>query len=449
MVETFVSVPALRVPPNARGQESVHSRSIVSCAELACPCVFIFYMARKPLTAKRIVRYFRQSPGQPFLGMVSLCDEMEGRSMNLKGLVIHGGRSSDTSAYTHRVSNLAKCLIERSIDCDFLYMKDNLLLYKQTSASFFMPLWVRTLRKYDFIYTGCEGAGQTMFFCRPFLKGPIIYDMHGDALAQSAMKREFESGGRITSAPLRVRIISWMAEACADYLVTVSEPHLEALIRAGWPKDRVGIVRNGVDLNLFRQVPFPERPEFTFGYAGAFQYWQCMDNFIEAFQRVRNPDIRLLMVGFDRDDQWMKRQFAEKFGERVKLVDRTDRESLVNMLQSVAVFVISAVNHPGIRHAFHTKFAEYAALGRPVLVPDVNEIADFVRKYSCGFLADPSPAIMAEKMEEVARVPLETLSEMGKRARRMAEENFSWKKIGDDYADLVRSVVARFRRERA
>jgi len=327
-------------------------------------------------------------------------------------------------------------------------MKENFLLYKQTTASLFMPLWAKTLKKYDFIYAGCEGAGQAMFFCRPFVRGPIIYDMHGDALAQSAMKRQAESGGRAASPPLRVRIVARMALACSDFLITVSKPHAEALIMEGWPKDRVGIVRNGVDLNLFRQLPFPERPEFTFGYAGAFQYWQCMDNFIEAFEKVRNPDIRLLMVGFGPDEQSIKREFAEKLGDRVKLVDRIDRASLVNMLQPVAVFVISAVNHPGIKHAFHTKFAEYAAMGRPILVPDVNEIADFVRKYSCGFLSDPSPAIIAEKMEEIARVPLDTLSEMGKRARRMAEENFSWEKIGDDYAELVRSVVARFRRER-
>jgi len=327
-------------------------------------------------------------------------------------------------------------------------MKDTYLLYKQTTASLFMPLWANTLRKYDFIYTGCEGAGQAMFFCRPFLNGPIIYDMHGGLLEQSALLRQYESGGRITSPSPRVRMVCWMAGACADFVITVSKPHVEALVREGWPRDRVGIVRNGVDLDLFRQLPFPQRPEFIFGYAGAFQYWQCMDNLTEALEKVTNPNIRLLMVGFGPHEQSIKRQFAEKLGDRVKLIDRTDRASLVNMLESVAVFVISAVNHPAIRHAFHTKFAEYAAMGRPILVPDVNEIADFIRAYDCGFLTDPSPGNIAETLEEVVRVPLETLADMGKRARRMAEDNFSWEKIGDDYAELVRSVVARFREER-
>jgi glycosyltransferase involved in cell wall biosynthesis len=343
---------------------------------------------------------------------------------------------------------LAECLVKRSIDCDFLYMKDTFLLFKQTTASLFMPLWAKTLGKYDFIYTGCEGAGQAMFFSRPFVRGPIIYDMHGDILAQSALQRQYESAGRMTSPSPRVRMVSKMAGACADYLITVCKPHLEALVREGWPKDRVGIVRNGVDLDLFRQLTFPERPEFTFGYAGAFQYWQCMDNLIEAFERVRNPDIRLLLVGFEAGDQAIKNRFAERFGDRVKLLDRTDRLSLMNMLRSVGVFIIPRINHPALRNAFPTKFAEFAAMGRPVMVNDVDETANFVRQYDCGFVSDPDPANMAEAMEAVAKVPAETLFDMGNRARKMAEENFSWKEIGDGYAELVRTVVARFQSER-
>jgi glycosyltransferase involved in cell wall biosynthesis len=81
------------------------------------------------------------------------------------------------------------------------------------------------------------------------------------------------------------------------------------------------------------------------------------------------------------------------------------------------------------------------------MVNDVDETADFVRKYDCGFVSDPSPEAMAKTMEHIASLPVKTLSEMGNRARRMAEENFSWEQIGDDYAELVRSVVARFRGE--
>jgi glycosyltransferase involved in cell wall biosynthesis len=367
--------------------------------------------------------------------------------MNLKGLVISQQTAEDTSAYSNRIHHVSECLAERSIDCDTLYMKEHPLLYKQTTASLFMPLWLGTLREYDFIITHCEGAGQTLFFCRPFVKGPIIHDIHGDPRAHSALERQVQSHGRITTPSLRVRMVAWMTIECSDYIVAQCAPHAEALVREGVPRDSVGIIPNGVDLDMFRQLPFPEHPEFTLAYVGGFQTWQNMDNLVEAFDRVQSPNIKLLMVGFTENDTAVKREFAQKFGDRVKLVDRTDRASLTNLSKSVGCFIIPRIEHPTIRHALPTKFIEYAAMGRPIMVNDVDVTADFVRKYDCGFVSDPSPESMAKTVEDIAKVPVERLSEMGNRARRMAEENFSWKRIGDDYAEMIRSQVARFGRE--
>jgi glycosyltransferase involved in cell wall biosynthesis len=44
-------------------------------------------------------------------------------------------------------------------------------------------------------------------------------------------------------------------------------------------------------------------------------------------------------------------------------------------------------------------------------------------------------------LEKAAASPREILTGMGLRSRKMAEENFSWPKIGDDYAALVRSLI--------
>src|SRR5208283_2293260 len=121
--------------------------------------------------------------------------------------------------------------------------------------------------------------------------------------------------------------------------------------------------------------------------------------------------------------------------------DRTDRVSLINILRSAAVFIIPRISHPAIRHAFPTKFAEYAAMGRPIMVNDVDETADFVRKYNCGFVSQPSPEAMADTMETAARTHTRDLMEMGERSRQMAEANFSWDTIGDEYARIVREIT--------
>ncbi len=326
--------------------------------------------------------------------------------------------------------------------CDFFHMPDHWPLGTVSTASLFLPLWIRSLRKYGFIHCGVEEAGQAIFFCRPFLRSVVILDAHGDVLAQSALANAIRTSGRRQSASLRVRLFMLMALKAADHVLAVSKPQMRALLNSGIAAGSMSLIRNGVDLDLFRPMPFPHPARFSFAYVGEFQVWQGIDNLLEAFARVPDPSARLLVVGFRDEDSVIKQAFRKRLGSRVELVDRTDRRTMMELIGSVAILVIPRMAHPAIRHAFPTKFAEYAALGRPILVNDVDETADFIRKYQCGWVSQPSPEAMAQKMAEALTCTHQTLVDMGRRARQMAEENFSWDEIGNEYAALIRNLTS-------
>ncbi|MBI5248228.1 MAG: glycosyltransferase [Desulfomonile tiedjei] len=365
--------------------------------------------------------------------------------MDPEVLVISAVDKGDRSAYTHRVMKLAECLEQRSIKCDYFFMPNNPPLDTETTASLFMPLWLRKLRHYDVIYCGAQEAGQSLFFCKPFIKAQILLDVHGDVIAQSGLANEVQTQGRKHDASLRVKLIDRLSMCCADHYLTVSTYQTETFIRDGLTADRISLVRNGVDLELFPALSQPEEPEFTFGYVGEFQSWQGIDNLIRAFELVHDPSIKLLVVGFRECDQPIKQVFREKFGPRVELVDRTDRGTMVDLMRSVGILVIPRIEHQAMKHAFPTKFAEYAAMGRPIMVNDVDETADFVRKFRCGFVSSPNPEAMAATLIRAAGTPLAVLSEMGAAARTMAEEIFSWKKIGDEYHEIILKLASNAR----
>ncbi|MEW6137461.1 MAG: glycosyltransferase family 4 protein [Thermodesulfobacteriota bacterium] len=371
---------------------------------------------------------------------------MTTKSAPISVLALSAAGSDDRSAYTHRVMMLAQCLRERSIPCDVFNMPDHPPLDTETTASLFMPLWLRTLRRASVIYCGAQEAGQALFFCRPFLSAPVILDVHGDVIAQSALANEIESGGANKSASLRVRLIDRLAMASADHILTVSKFQTETFLRQGIPRQKITLIRNGVDLDVFRQVPFPARPPFTFGYIGDFQSWQGIDNLIDAFRLVPDPGIRMLLLGFREGDRDLKDRFRSIFGPRVELIDRTDRSTLIQWVRDVGILIIPRIDHPAIRHAFPTKFAEYAAMGRPILVNSVDETADFVTRYQCGFVSAPDPASVAVTMTQAATTDVQALAEMGKRARIMAQESFSWDSIGEAYARIVSTLAQDGRR---
>jgi glycosyltransferase involved in cell wall biosynthesis len=118
---------------------------------------------------------------------------------------------------------------------------------------------------------------------------------------------------------------------------------------------------------------------------------------------------------------------------------------LLELLASAGVMLSARPGHIASRAAFPTKFAEYAAMGRPILVTRVDETAEFVERYGCGFVSEPHPQALADAMEQAARASRDVLAEMGARARRMAEEHFSWPNIGRDYANFIFHITGRSR----
>jgi glycosyltransferase involved in cell wall biosynthesis len=343
---------------------------------------------------------------------------------------------------------LAECLESHGVRCDFFFMPNNPPLDTETTASLFMPLFARRLRRYDFIHCGAQEAGQALFLARPLLKGPVILDMHGDVVAQSALANELRTNGRRRTASLRVRLIDRLALWCADHILTVSSLQAQTLVAQGVPPRMITLVRNGVDLELFRKLPFPSQPRYAFCYAGEFQTWQGTDNLVAALERTRNCGFRTLIIGFRPKDEALKRMLIDKLGNCIETVDRTDRQSLVTLIEQAAVLIIPRIGHQAIRHAFPTKFAEYAANGRPILVNDVDETAMFVKRHRCGFVSRPDPDAMAETMRDSLKVGVDEMALMGDRARKMAEEHFSWEVIGDTYAALIDRLVTDFRKGR-
>ena len=118
------------------------------------------------------------------------------------------------------------------------------------------------------------------FSVGPFFGPPIILDLHGDVIAQSALANEIRSSGRNRHASIRVRVLQRMAMASADHWLTVTEYQTADLVRAGYPTEAISLIRNGVDLNLFQPLPQPTEPKFMFAYVGEFQVWQGIENLI-------------------------------------------------------------------------------------------------------------------------------------------------------------------------
>ena len=356
----------------------------------------------------------------------------------MKVLFLSNEASQSGSAYAHRLEKLRSALNQHGIQTGFLSLREQPVPRPLLAHPLNVPLIRKSLSEYDFVHAG-GAAAYTAAFLKRHTRARIIHDVHGDILCEAKLELEVHKN------PLSAyRVIqAWIAESVAyrysDYFLVVCRPLQQRLMDEHHiPAHRIGLVRNGVDLSLFTPSSQNGTGEFVVCYAGGFQDWQGAHNLIQAAELVSIRNFRLKVVGFTPRDATLKSRIASRLGDKVQLVDRVEQRELISHLAAAHVLVIPRPSHPAVEAAFPTKFSEFLALAKPVIVCDVDQTARLVEQHHCGLVSQPDPAALAATISAVSKLPRAELKRMGQNARRLAEREFSWDVIGQAYAELLR-----------
>jgi glycosyltransferase involved in cell wall biosynthesis len=228
----------------------------------------------------------------------------------------------------------------------------------------------------------------------------------------------------------------------SDFFIPCSKPLGDRLLNRGIDQKIIEVIRNGVDTKLFKPKEHSLNDRnFVVTYAGAFQKWQGIENLLTAAILTKDPSIRFRIIGFRKKDQALKKKIERILKGKVELVDSLGQSELIEQLCLSDILIIPRSKHCATQMAFPTKFAEFIATGRPVIVTDVDETANFVRKYDCGFVCEPSADSIANAIVTAKQLQSERLLEMGRNGRRLAESQFDIRIIGRQYSNFLHKVL--------
>jgi glycosyltransferase involved in cell wall biosynthesis len=203
---------------------------------------------------------------------------------------------------------------------------------------------------------------------------------------------------------------------------------------------RTEVIPNGVDTTTLRPAPAPDAPALLF--TGTMSYPPNAEALIwllrEIWPRVRDavPDARLLVVGRDAPDE--ARRLADPHVEIAGWVP-----DMAPWFARASVVLVPILSGGGTR----LKVLDGLASGRPVVSTAMG--AEGIA------MDDGAHAVIADDAETFARAAIRLLAEperaarIGAAGRRLAEERYDWRTIGDRLeallAELVRGGSARAR----
>ncbi|MHA1734478.1 MAG: glycosyltransferase family 4 protein [Promethearchaeota archaeon] len=371
--------------------------------------------------------------------------------MKILSVNASGGISREGTAW-HRISTIGEYLRSRGHDVKYIHYYAESTDYSKVGKEelgkhIFAPspvhisllkhLSVLKSGNYDLVYANTHyGALRAMLgkLVRP--RVPLILDAHGGLVEEYLMSRT--SSLRDSALYVLMKFVDALTTKFSDEIFCVSKKMVKRLRKRGVPAEKLHYVTNGVDLQFFSPRSREEiegfrkklglEGKFIVGYLGKFQKWQGVDKLLEAGRELEDPEIIWLFVG-GRDS------FREK---NIISVPRVPRSRVPDYYSICDVLALPRPAHPATEIAAPTKFAEYIAMGKPVLTTSVGDAALFVREHQCGLVVpDNSVPSLIRGIRELHSKTGTELERMGANARELAEAEFDWKKIGEKIAKII------------
>jgi glycosyltransferase involved in cell wall biosynthesis len=303
--------------------------------------------------------------------------------------------------------------------------------------------------RYDVIYANSPplfvgGAGWILSLAR---RTPFVFEVQ-DLWPESAV-----SMGELTS-PLAIRWATWLEEHCyrhAKRVITVSDGIHGRLIERGIPRDKLVMIENGSNTDLFRPQPEAGRElrrqwglegKFIAFYGGIIGLAQGLETVVEAARLLASqPGIHFVMVGEGPRRQAIEELLADYQLPNIAFLPGQPLEAMPAHLAAADVALVPLRDLPVFEGVRPTKIFDAWACERPVIVSARGEPRRIVREADGGLCTEPEdPEDLARAIVSLRDAP-EECRRLGLSGKRLVDARYSLQAMARRLEKTLREVA--------
>jgi glycosyltransferase involved in cell wall biosynthesis len=251
--------------------------------------------------------------------------------------------------------------------------------------------------------------------------------------------------------PLLLRGMEHLARAAcrqAAAVVALTEGMAETARARGTPPERLHVIGQGCDLDLFGPQIRPWRPdaagpgEMLAVYAGAHGRANGLHQLIEAATLLRDERrVRLLLVGEGSEKPALMAEATARGLGNLTFLDPMPKPELARLLAGSQVGLLCLAPVPAFAEwTAPNKLMDYLAAGRPVLSNVPGEAERLLAAGDCGE-THAEPAALAAALTRLAQEPARREA-MGQAARRLAERRHDRRLLAARFVAAVEGALA-------
>lgn len=247
-------------------------------------------------------------------------------------------------------------------------------------------------------------------------------------------------------------VLEWASYRSAHRVVGLSPGIVEGIKKRGVPAERIAMIPNGCDLDIFTAKAEPWRPDGilasdlmavfagTHGMANGLD--AVLDTAAELKRRNRN-DIKLLLIGDGKLKPALQERANREGLTNVVFHDPVKKTYLAGLMQSTDLGMQILADVPAFYYGTSpNKFFDYIAAGLPVLNNYPGWLAGMIESEQCGYAVPPGdPLAFADALENAA-ANRDELKVMGANSRALAEREFDREKLSDLWVEWLEGASA-------
>ena len=229
----------------------------------------------------------------------------------------------------------------------------------------------------------------------------------------------------------------------ASVVVALTEAFKRNLVARGIPGDRIRVITNGSNLELFTPRDKDEalmsklglNGQFMVGYIGTHGMAHGLEFIVDAIERLGEKDnYHFLFIGDGARKEAVVRRAGEKGLDNVTFLEPVRKEDVPSYLSLIDAMLVPLIRSDTFKTVIPSKIFEAAAMHKPILLGVEGQAKEIVDGYKAGLCFEP-------ENEDDFAAALRTLREKGDIYENLRE---GCTKLAADYdrKRLARSMLA-------
>ncbi len=239
----------------------------------------------------------------------------------------------------------------------------------------------------------------------------------------------------------------------ADAVTTISQALREDLISRGVFPEKISVVPNGVDTEVFHPIEPDEKllseyglqNNLIVGFIGSFYFYEGLDILIDAVVMLlaHRNDVKLLLVGEGETDTMLRQRIPEALRQHFIFTGNIPHREVPRYYSVMDILVYPRKRSRLTELTTPLKPLEAMAMEKVVIASDVGGLRDLLEDGNTGYLFEADNAeALAERLLQLIENESERLT-MAKSAREFVVRKRNWGHIVKQYSSIYNKALQR------